>query len=50
MPPSFTSPAETSADLIRNRQHPFKSKSYYIQYLLSGQVPPAGYGSQLAIC
>ena len=41
MPPSFTYLAETSTNIS---VIPNKSRSYYIQYLLSGQVPTAVYG------
>jgi len=46
--PSFTSPAETSTNTSVT---PNKSKSYYIQYLLSGHGASrgVGYGSQLAM-
>jgi len=39
--PSFTYPAESSTDICVT---PNKSRSCYIQYLLSGQVPTAVYG------
>jgi len=47
MPSSFTHPAKTSMDISVT---PSKSKSYYIQYLLSGQVPTAVYGRPIGLC
>jgi len=46
--PSFTSPAETLTNISVT---PNKSKSYYIQYLISGHHgTPHRYSSQLVMC